>query len=155
MRKAFSAVMMRDVIKRGTGRRARDLGRGDIAGKTGTSNERRDTWFSGFNASLVATAWVGFDQERPLGESEEGARTALPIWIQFMREALKGVPEQHRPMPEGIVTLRISPETGTLVSAENPDGVPEIFMANHLPSNESSGSLTQGPESQQSSEPIF
>src|SRR5882762_1958433 len=86
-----------------------------------------------------------------LGESEEGARTALPIWIQFMREALRGVPEQHRTMPDGLVTLRISPETGTLVSAENPDGVPEIFMADHLPD---SGATAQTPE-QASSEPIF
>jgi penicillin-binding protein 1A len=143
--------MMSDVIKRGTGRRALVLGRSDIAGKTGTTNEARDTWFNGFTRNLVATVWVGFDQERPLGESEEGARTALPIWIQFMREALRGVPEQHRTMPDGLVTLRISPETGTLVSAENPDGVPEIFMANHLPD---SGSMAQAPE-QASSEPIF
>jgi penicillin-binding protein 1A len=143
--------MMSDVIKRGTGRRALVLGRSDIAGKTGTTNEARDTWFNGFTRNLVATVWVGFDQERPLGESEEGARTALPIWIQFMREALRGVPEQHRMMPDGLVTLRISPETGTLVSAENPDGVPEIFMADHLPD---SGSMAQGPE-QPSSEPIF
>src|SRR5205814_2350789 len=76
--------MMADVIKRGTGRRALALGRGDIAGKTGTTNEAKDTWFNGFTRNLVATVWVGFDQERPLGESEEGARTALPIWIQFM-----------------------------------------------------------------------
>ena len=144
--------MMSDVIKRGTGRRALALGRSDIAGKTGTTNEARDTWFNGFTRNLVATVWVGFDQERPLGESEEGARTALPIWIQFMREALRGVAEQPRAMPDGLVTLRISPETGTLVSAENPDGVPEIFMASHLPD---SASMAQGPEGQASSEPIF
>jgi penicillin-binding protein 1A len=147
------ADMMSDVIKRGTGRRALALNRSDIAGKTGTTNEAKDTWFNGFTRNLVATVWVGFDQERPLGESEEGARTALPIWIQFMREALKGVPEQGRTMPDGLVTLRISPQTGTLVSAENPDGVPEIFMADHLPAAE--GSLAQGPEAQTSTEPIF
>ncbi len=147
------ADMMADVIKRGTGRRALSLNRGDIAGKTGTTNEAKDTWFNGFTRNLVATVWVGFDQERPLGEAEEGARTALPIWIQFMHEALKGVPEQPRTMPDGLVTLRISPETGTLVSAENPDGVPEIFMASHLPAEQ--GSAQQGAESQASSEPIF
>jgi penicillin-binding protein 1A len=147
------ADMMADVIKRGTGRRALSLNRGDIAGKTGTTNEAKDTWFNGFTRNLVATVWVGFDQERPLGEAEEGARTALPIWIQFMHEALKGVPEQPRTMPDGLVTLRISPETGTLVSAENPDGVPEIFMASHLPAEQ--GSTQQGAESQASSEPIF
>jgi penicillin-binding protein 1A len=148
------ADMMADVIKRGTGRRALALGRSDIAGKTGTTNEAKDTWFNGFTRNLVATVWVGFDQERPLGEAEEGARTALPIWIEFMKEALKGVPEQPRTMPDGLVTLRISPETGTLVSAENADGVPEIFMVNHLPSAQDAA-LTQGPEGQQNSEPIF
>jgi penicillin-binding protein 1A len=147
--------MMADVIKHGTGRRALALGRSDIAGKTGTTNEAKDTWFNGFTRNLVATVWVGFDQERPLGESEEGARTALPIWIQFMKDALKGVPEQPRPMPDGLVTLRISPETGTLVSAENPEGIPEMFMVNHLPAAEETGNVAQGPEGQASSEPIF
>jgi penicillin-binding protein 1A len=147
--------MMADVIKRGTGRRALSLGRSDIAGKTGTTNEAKDTWFNGFTPNLVATVWVGFDQERPLGEAEEGARTALPIWINFMGEALKGVTEQHRAMPDGIVTLRISPETGTLVSAENPNGVPEIFMADHLPSAEDAGAVAQGQQAQASGEPIF
>jgi penicillin-binding protein 1A len=147
--------MMADVIKRGTGRRALALNRSDIAGKTGTTNQAIDTWFNGFTRNLVATVWVGFDQERPLGEAEEGARTALPIWIQFMGEALKGVPEQPRPLPDGLVTLRISPETGTLVSAENPEGVPEMFMVNHLPTADALGTTAQGPEAQQSSEPIF
>jgi len=147
--------MMADVIKRGTGRRALALGRSDIAGKTGTTNEAKDTWFNGFTRNLVATVWVGFDQERPLGEAEEGARTALPIWIQFMGEALKGVPEQPRAMPDGLVTLRISPETGTLVSAENAEGVPEMFMVNHLPTGDALGTTVQGQDAQPSSEPIF
>ena len=147
--------MMADVIKRGTGRRALALGREDIAGKTGTTNEAKDTWFNGFTKNLVCTVWVGFDQERPLGEAEEGARTALPIWIQFMKEALKGVPEQRRTMPDGLVTLRISPDSGTLVSAENPDGIPEMFMVNHLPSAQDTAQTTQGPQPQASSEPIF
>jgi penicillin-binding protein 1A len=147
------ADMMKDVIRHGTGRRALVLGRDDIAGKTGTTNEAKDTWFNGFTRNLVATVWVGYDQERPLGESEEGARTALPIWIDFMREALQGVPEQPRPMPDGLVTLRISPQTGELVSDENPDGMPEVFMANHLPQMEP-GAM-QNAEGQSSSEPIF
>jgi penicillin-binding protein 1A len=147
--------MMADVIKRGTGVRARALNRGDIAGKTGTTNEAKDTWFNGFTPNLVTTVWVGFDQERPLGEAEEGAHTALPIWISFMGEALKGVTEQRRAMPDGIVTLRISPETGTLVSAENPNGVPEIFMADHLPSGEDAAATAQGQPAQASGEPIF
>jgi penicillin-binding protein 1A len=145
--------MMSDVIRHGTGRRALALGRDDLAGKTGTTNKAVDTWFNGFTENLVATVWVGFDQERPLGESEEGARTALPIWIAFMREALRGVSEERRAMPEGIVTLRISPQTGELVSDENPSGVTEIFMANHLPQNEP-GTM-QSAEGQQTGEPIF
>jgi penicillin-binding protein 1A len=149
------ADMMSDVIKRGTGRRALSLNRSDIAGKTGTTNEAKDTWFNGFNRNLEATVWVGFDQERSLGEAEEGARTALPIWIQFMREALKGVPEQRRTMPDGLVTLRISPDSGTLVSAENPEGIPEMFMVNHLPTANETSNLAQGPEAQANSEPIF
>jgi len=147
--------MMADVIKHGTGRRALVLNRSDIAGKTGTTNEAKDTWFNGFTRNLEATVWVGFDQERSLGEAEEGARTALPIWIQFMREALKGVPEQRRQMPDGLVTLRISPDSGALVSAENPEGVAEMFMVNHLPAANETGTLAQGPEAQASSEPIF
>lgn len=152
--------MMADVIKHGTGRRALALNRTDIAGKTGTTNEAKDTWFNGFTSHLVATVWVGFDQERPLGESEEGAKTALPIWIHFMREALKGVPQERRPMPDGIVTLRISPQSGALVSSENPDGVNEIFMADHLPAAGDHGSMAQSAEGGQTGqaaggEPIF
>jgi penicillin-binding protein 1A len=151
--------MMADVIKHGTGRRALALNRADIAGKTGTTNQSKDTWFNGFTPHLVATVWVGFDQERPLGESEEGAKTALPIWMHFIREALKGVPQDKRPMPDGIVTLRVSPESGALVSAENPDGISEIFMADHLPASNDQGSMAQSAEGgkagQAGGEPIF
>jgi penicillin-binding protein 1A len=151
--------MMADVIKHGTGRRALQLNRSDLAGKTGTTNQSKDTWFNGFTPHLVTTVWVGFDQERPLGESEEGAKTALPIWIHFMREALKGVPQEKRPMPDGIVTLRVSPQSGALVSSENPDGVAEIFMADHLPAAGDQGSMAQsaegGPAGQAGGEPIF
>jgi penicillin-binding protein 1A len=129
---------MKDVIRRGTGVRARVLGRGDIAGKTGTTNiggtnESKDVWFNGFTPNLVATVWVGFDQETSLGVSEQGSNTALPIWIHYMREALRGVPEYNRPMPDGLVTLRISPDTGMLASGENPDAILETFMTDHLP----------------------
>ena len=86
--------MMADVIKRGTGIRAGNaLERNDIAGKTGTTNQARDTWFNGFTRNIVASVWVGYDDERPLGEGEEGSRTAVPIWIAFMREALRGQPD--------------------------------------------------------------
>ena len=149
--------MMADVIKRGTGRRAMVLGRSDLAGKTGTSNQAVDTWFNGFTPNLEATVWVGYDQDRPLGAGEEGAHTALPVWIHFMREALKGVPEYRRPMPDGIVPLRISRETGTLVSNENPDGMTELFMSDHLPAATEANSPTPAAEGQPSagSETIF
>jgi len=149
--------MMADVIKRGTGRRAMVLGRSDLAGKTGTSNQAVDTWFNGFTPTLEATVWVGYDQDRPLGAGEEGAHTALPVWIHFMREALKGVPEYRRPMPDGIVPLRISRETGTLVSNENPDGMTELFMSDHLPAATEANSPTPAGEGQTTggSETIF
>lgn len=146
--------MMADVIRRGTGRRALALGRSDIAGKTGTSNEARDTWFNGYTPNLVATVWVGFDQERSLGEGEEGGRTALPVWVHFMREALKGVPQERHPMPPGLITLRISPDTGTLASAENPYAVLETFMVDHLPAG-TTDSDASSPEEIPTSDTLF
>ena len=125
--------MMGDVIRRGTATRALQLKRGDLSGKTGTTNDRRDTWFCGFNAGLVATAWVGFDQERSLGPGEEGGRTALPMWVYFMAEALKGVPEQRRPAPPGLVSMRISADTGLAARPGEPNAIFETFMAGHLP----------------------
>ncbi|RMF96477.1 MAG: penicillin-binding protein 1A [Gammaproteobacteria bacterium] len=125
--------MMRDVIRRGTGRRARDLGRPDLAGKTGTSNDRRDAWFSGFNGQLVATAWVGFDQERSLGAGEEGSRTALPMWKYFMADALRNAPDGTIPRPPGIVTVRIDPRSGKVAPAGYQGAIFEIFEAGHLP----------------------
>jgi penicillin-binding protein 1A len=125
--------MMSDVIRRGTATRALQLKRGDLAGKTGTTNDRRDTWFCGFNAGLVAAAWVGFDQERSLGPGEEGGRTALPMWVYFMAEALKGVPEQRRPAPPGLVSMRISADTGLAARPGEPNAIFETFMAGHLP----------------------
>jgi penicillin-binding protein 1A len=150
--------MMMDVIKHGTGRRALALGRSDLAGKTGTTNEAKDTWFNGFTPDLVCTVWVGYDQERPLGESEEGAKTALPIWMNFMREALRGVPERRRTMPDGLIQLRISPDTGMLASAENHDAISEIFMVDHLPTGGTPGEESATPtaaEGSAPSEPIF
>jgi len=111
---------MREVIRRGTGVRANALGRRDLSGKTGTSNDRRDAWFAGFNSRTVGIVWVGYDDSLPLGPREEGSRTALPIWIEFMRIALRGVPESRMEMPEGIVTVRISRSTGCPASAAHP-----------------------------------
>lgn len=125
--------MLRDVIARGTGRRALVLHRDDIAGKTGTTDDRRDAWFSGFNGRLVATAWVGFDQERGLGRYEEGSRTALPMWIHYMGAALDGTESARRPPPTGIVRARISPESGLIARASDPNAIFEIFRVGHVP----------------------
>ncbi len=125
--------MMRDVIRRGTGRRALELGRKDLAGKTGTTNDQRDAWFSGFNPNIVATTWVGFDQLQPLGRGETGARAALPMWIRFMREALRNSPETILEQPEGLVTVRIDPDTGRLASAGDDDAIFETFYSERAP----------------------
>jgi penicillin-binding protein 1A len=125
--------IMKDVITRGTGVRARQLMRSDLAGKTGTTNDRRDAWFCGFNSNLVGAAWVGFDQERSLGPGEEGSRTALPMWIYFMAEALKNVPESRRAPPPGLVSMRISADTGMAARPGEPNAMFETFMAGHLP----------------------
>ncbi|GAB4174385.1 MAG: penicillin-binding protein 1A [Wenzhouxiangellaceae bacterium] len=125
--------MMSDVIRRGTGRRALVLERSDLAGKTGTSNEQRDTWFAGFNPELVTVVWVGRDDFESLGRLEQGGRTALPIWIDFMREALDGRPEQPDPMPPGIVEALIDPDTGLRVRPGTPGAIREWFPADRLP----------------------
>ncbi len=125
--------MMRDVIRRGTGRRAREVGRDDLAGKTGTTNDQRDAWFSGFNTELVATAWVGFDQFQPLGDRETGAHAALPMWVKFMRSALKDISSSPLERPTGLVAVRIDPDTGELASADNSRAIFEIFRSNYVP----------------------
>lgn len=131
--------MMREVIRRGTGRRARDLGRPDLAGKTGTSNDRRDAWFSGFNGDLVATAWVGFDQDRSLGAGEEGSRTALPIWKYFMADALENTSSALIPRPSGIITARIIPESGLIAPAGYNGAIFELFREGHVPALHADG----------------
>jgi penicillin-binding protein 1A len=132
------ADMLWDVVRRGTGNRARrELGRGDLAGKTGTTNEGRDTWFVGFNANLVGAAWVGFDDQRPLGGNEQGGITAIPMWIGFMREALAGTAERRPQRPPGIVEYRINPTSG-LIANERSDSIFEKFDIDHLPEREES-----------------
>lgn len=125
--------IMRDVINYGTGQRARVLGRSDIAGKTGTTNDQRDTWFSGFNTQLETTVWVGFDQVQPLGKDETGARAALPMWIDYMRVALEGMPESLWPQPPGLVTVRIDPQTGMLARPDDPAAIFETFREDQVP----------------------
>ncbi len=152
------ADMMREVITRGTARRALVLERDDIAGKTGTTNDHHDAWFCGFNADLVASVWVGFDEEGSLGAGEEGGRTAVPIWTQFMREALRGSPSAPVPAPDGLVTVKISPQTGLLASADDPNAVFETFLPDHLPPPEDPLDRERRADSQsegEEDEPLF
>jgi len=121
--------LMRDVVRRGTAAAAMVLKRGDLAGKTGSTNDHRDAWFSGFNAHLVASAWVGFDDFGSLGRGEFGAKAALPIWIDFMRAALKDVPEQPFDMPPGISRVRIDPASGALASAADSGAILEVLKS--------------------------
>ena len=144
--------MMLDVIQRGTATRAKSLGRLDIAGKTGTTSDRRDTWFVGFNADLAAAVWLGFDQERSLGEQEEGGKTALPMWIYFMEEALRGRPEHRQPEPPGVVRMWVSRETGAPTRAGASGALFEAFLEQYAPhpgmidySDESVGAETVAP----------
>ncbi|HSW14915.1 MAG TPA: peptidase, partial [Solimonas sp.] len=122
--------ILRDVAVRGTAAKVRELGRDDLAGKTGTTNDETDAWFNGFQKGLVATAWVGFDQPAPLGKGEVGGRAALPMWIDFMRVALKDVPQETLPRPAGLVSVRID-RSGAL--AGDGEGVFEVVPQDRVP----------------------
>ncbi|WP_369960177.1 penicillin-binding protein 1A [Pseudomonas benzenivorans] len=125
--------MLQDVIKRGTGRRAMALGRSDLAGKTGTTNESKDSWFSGYNADYVTTVWAGFDQPESLGRHEYGGTVALPIWMSYMGAALKDKPS-HPPLePSGLLTLRIDPHSGRTALPGTPDAYFELFKSEDSP----------------------
>jgi penicillin-binding protein 1A len=110
--------MMKDVVRFGTATRALSLKRPDIAGKTGTTNDSIDAWFAGYQAKLVGIAWIGFDQPKNLGNKETGGGLALPIWISYMGKALKNIPIEERPIPQGIIA-----QDGEYYYAENPPGV--------------------------------
>lgn len=131
--------MMRDVINRGTGRRALQLKRKDLAGKTGTTNDQRDAWFAGFNADMVSISWTGFDDATPLGNKETGSRAALPMWIDYMEDALKDIQETPLIEPNGLITVRIDPETGLLASARQKDAIFETFRSNNVPERNAPG----------------
>jgi penicillin-binding protein 1A len=120
--------ILRDTISYGTAQAANVLGRKDLAGKTGTTNDHRDAWFNGFNRDLVAISWVGFDQNQSLGKGETGGRAALPMWIDYMRVVLDGVPEKALVPPPGIVTATINRETGKPAAAGEPDSMQEYFI---------------------------
>jgi len=125
--------MLQDVIKRGTGRRALAMGRDDLAGKTGTTNESKDSWFSGYNADYITTVWAGFDQPESLGRNEYGGTVALPIWMNYMAVALKDKPSHLLPEPDGLLTLRIDPHSGRAATADTPDAYFELFKSEDSP----------------------
>ena len=125
--------IMREVVQRGTAVRAKALGRKDIAGKTGTTNDQVDAWFSGYNDQVVTTAWVGFDNQRHMGRRETGGRAALPMWINFMRVALDGMPENLQEQPEGLVTIRIDAETGKRADGSTTKSLFELFREENAP----------------------
>lgn len=131
--------ILRDVTTRGTGARARELGRNDLHGKTGTTNDETDAWFYGFTPDLVGVAWVGFDQPSPLGRGEVGGRAALPMWLDYMKVALKGVPQTSHPRPPGLVNVRINPENGKLAAAGSPSAIFELVQSEHIPEPDEQG----------------
>ena len=104
--------MLQEVVRHGTATQALQLGRADLAGKTGTTNDHIDAWFNGYTPKQVAVAWVGFDKPETLGRSETGAAAALPIWIKYMATALRGVPEVEMPVPDGVTAIKINRTTG-------------------------------------------
>lgn len=106
--------MMSDVIKMGTATKAKALGRNDLAGKTGTTNDAFDAWFAGYNPNLVAVTWIGFDQPRSLGARETGGAAALPVWVKFMSSALNNTPELERTVPDGLISKSVETERGTI-----------------------------------------
>lgn len=150
--------IMRDVITQGTGRKALKLGRKDLAGKTGTTNDQLDAWFSGFNRQVTATAWVGFDTPRSLGRREFGGTAALPMWMDFMKVALKDMPEQELTVPDNVVTVNIDAETGLLAADSSKDTLFEFFVEGTEPKRstiESGSSVSSGSNNEAANEELF
>ncbi len=128
---------LHDVVQRGTAKLAKNLGRNDLAGKTGTTQDQHDAWFAGYNPDLVAVTWMGFDQPQSL--HEYGNQAALPMWMQFIQFALQGKPEHSLPAPTGIISIRIDPLTGNRVSPERVNALNEYFMLPYTPDGSSQG----------------
>lgn len=122
---------LKDVITQGTAKKAASLRRADLAGKTGTTNDYDDAWFTGYNSDIATTVWMGFDQ--PASTYEHGAQAALPVWMQFMEVALAGKPEHSMPQPEGITTARIDPATGLLARPGQRNALFEVFTTDTAP----------------------
>jgi penicillin-binding protein 1A len=144
--------LMKEVITAGTATRALSLGRKDLAGKTGTTNENVDAWFCGYNTGIVGVAWIGFDQPKTLGNNETGAAAALPIWISYMAKVLKGVPEANLAMPDGIVALRINPESGL---RDEGGAITEYFFGEFLPRGREDGLVPAGQPARDIRDQLF
>ena len=138
--------MLRDVIKLGTGRRAKVIGKKDLSGKTGTTNEQRDAWFSGYSSQVATTVWVGFDKVAPLGRRETGAKAALPIWVSFMTGALANLEDNVPERPNGLVVVRIDRKSGKLSSVGNPSSVFEVFREPNVPTRERGSDYSSSEE---------
>ncbi len=147
--------MLRDVIVRGTGVRARSLGRKDLSGKTGTTNDQRDAWFSGFNNNVVTIAWVGFDNPKPLGNRETGAKAALPMWISYMGATLKGMEETQLIHPPGIVSVRVNEKSGQLTTATDPDAIFEYLLEDQIAGDERPLEKNNGGQNTDITQDIF
>jgi penicillin-binding protein 1A len=124
--------MLQDVARIGTAAKARELGRSDLAGKTGTTNNHVDGWFAGYNPKQVAVAWIGYDQPKSLGGQETGGKAALPMWIGYMSKVLRGSPDVPYAAPEGVVSLKINPATGDQ-AREDESGIYEYFYQEFPP----------------------
>lgn len=135
--------MLQDVIRRGTGRRALQLARSDLAGKTGTTNEA-DAWFNGFHPDLVGVVWMGFSDNSPLGNNETGSSLPLPVWVQFMKTALEEVPVGSLVQPDGVVSVRIDPQTGKAAEPGDGEAIFEYFFEENAPGV---GSIADSSES--------
>ncbi len=142
--------MLQSVIKEGTGRKALSLNRSDFAGKTGTTNNFRDAWFSGFIPDITTTVFVGFDIPQFLGNRESGAVAALPIWINYMKRVIQDYPEKAYPRPETIITRFINKDTGRITSQDDPEGYQEYFVRGTEPTN-----LPNASDSSDVSENLF
>lgn len=147
--------LMKDVVKRGTGAAAMALGRDDLAGKTGSTNDHRDAWFVGFNGDLSTAVWVGFDDFSSLGRGEFGAKAALPIWMDYMGAALKDLPSTTLPMPPGITTVQINRSSGLPSEAGDPNAMPEIFKVEDVDRLRQQASQQQEDPDQQHAYDIF
>jgi penicillin-binding protein 1A len=152
-RVAYQLVsMMRDVVQRGTGTAAKVLGREDVAGKTGSTNDHRDAWFSGFGGPYVTTVWVGRDDFRSLGYREYGGKAALPIWIEYMRVALKDQPIASNDPPDGMVKVAVG-AGGQLLPTAAGGGITEYVKTEDL--ERMQNAIDYGPQQQDQNEESF